>query len=45
VSGAGPTVLVLTDASDQEEVARRVPDGWRALALGVERTGAEVVLG
>lgn len=45
VSGAGPTVLVLTDATDQEEVARRVPDGWRALALGVERMGAEVVLG
>jgi homoserine kinase len=45
VSGAGPTVLVLTDATDQEEVARRVPDGWRALALGVERSGAEVVQG
>jgi len=45
VSGAGPTVLVLTDATAQEEVARRVPDGWRALALAVERTGAEVVLG
>jgi len=45
VSGAGPTVLVLTGATDQEEVARRGPDGWRALSLGVERTGAEVVLG
>lgn len=45
VSGAGPTVLVLTDASDQEDVARRVPDGWRALTLSVERAGVEVVLG
>jgi homoserine kinase len=45
VSGAGPTVLVLTDATDQDEVVRRVPDGWRALALDVERAGAEVVLG
>ncbi|HEX4977365.1 MAG TPA: homoserine kinase [Nocardioides sp.] len=45
VSGAGPTVLVLTGATDQEDVARRVPDGWRALTLDVERTGAEVVLG
>lgn len=45
VSGAGPTVLVLVAATEQEEVARRVPQGWRALALAVERTGAQVVLG
>lgn len=43
VSGAGPTVLVFTDATDQEEVARRVPEGWRALSLAVERAGAEIV--
>ena len=45
VSGAGPTVLVLTGATDRPEVARRVPTGWRALTLEVERSGAEVVLG
>ena len=45
VSGAGPTVLAFTDATDQDEVARLVPDGWRALTLSVERTGAEVVQG
>lgn len=45
VSGAGPTVLVLTDATDQDEVVRRVPEDWRALVLDVERAGAEVVLG
>jgi homoserine kinase len=43
ISGAGPTVLVLTDASGQDEVARRVPAGWRSLSLEVERTGATVV--
>lgn len=45
VSGAGPTVLVLVGATDQQDVARRVPAGWRALVLAVERTGAQVVLG
>lgn len=45
VSGAGPTVLVLAGATDQQDVARRVPAGWRALVLAVERTGAQVVLG
>lgn len=45
VSGAGPTVLVLTGAAEQADVARRVPEGWRALQLGVERSGAEVALG
>lgn len=45
VSGAGPTVLVFTDTTDHDEVLRHAPDGWRALALAVERSGAEVVLG
>lgn len=44
VSGAGPTVLVLTGATDQAEVATRAPHGWQALRLSVERRGAEVVL-
>jgi homoserine kinase len=44
VSGAGPSVLVLTDASQQEQVAARVPDGWDVLRLGVDRDGARVVL-
>ncbi len=44
VSGAGPTVLVLTDATQLEDVAARVPDGWRALRLPVDRAGAQVQL-
>ena len=31
--GAGPTVLVLTDGRQQPAVARRAPDGWRALVV------------
>lgn len=45
VSGAGPSVLVLTDASEQVEVASRVPAGWRALRLAVESRGAELLIG
>jgi homoserine kinase len=44
VSGAGPTVLVLTDASQVEVLAARVPDGWRVLRLAVDRDGARVEL-
>ena len=44
VSGAGPSVLVFTDSHQQEEVARRVPEGWQALALSVDRYGAQVQL-
>jgi homoserine kinase len=40
VSGAGPTVLVLTDAAGQAEVARRVPDGWDALVVPIDPDGA-----
>ena len=45
VSGAGPTVLVLTDAASRDAVLARVPTGWRALALAVENSGAHVSLG
>jgi len=44
VSGAGPTVLVLTAASQVESVAARVPQGWQVRRLLVDRSGARVVL-
>jgi homoserine kinase len=40
VSGAGPSVLVLCDASTCESVAARAPAGWSALRPGIERAGA-----
>ncbi len=45
ISGAGPTVLVLTDAASRDAVLARVPEGWRVLALAVENRGAVVSLG
>ena len=42
VSGAGPTVLVLTSASEQESVARRVPVGWSVLTPPIDRDGVRV---
>lgn len=42
ISGAGPTVLVLTDATSRDAVLGRVPQGWRVLALAVENHGARV---
>ncbi len=45
VSGAGPTVLVLTDASRLDEVAKHAPAGWDVLRLPVDRAGARVELG
>lgn len=42
VSGAGPTVLAFVDASTQSDVRRRVPDGWNAMSLPVDATGAKV---
>lgn len=42
ISGAGPTVLVLTDAAGQEEVAGRAPEGWVAHRLAVENDGLKV---
>jgi homoserine kinase len=44
VSGAGPTVLVFTDARNQQAVVDRAPAAWRALALPVDRDGARVAL-
>jgi hypothetical protein len=37
-------VLVLTDGTQVEAVAARVPAGWEALRLQVDRRGAQVVL-
>jgi homoserine kinase len=42
VSGAGPTVLVLTDHAASDGLLDRAPEGWRALALAVENRGAQV---
>jgi homoserine kinase len=53
VSGAGPSVLVLTRRMDGDptdpagaarvrEVARLVPEGWTVLPLGVDTRGARV---
>ncbi|WP_139980880.1 homoserine kinase [Nocardioides litoris] len=43
VSGAGPTVLVLTTpTSDVDGLVRRVPEGWRVLRLAVSDRGAAV---
>jgi homoserine kinase len=42
VSGAGPTVLVLTDGARQAEAAGRAPRGWEALSLAVDAEGARV---
>lgn len=42
VSGAGPTVLVLTDDGSRDEVATRAPEGWRSFVLDLERDGARV---
>jgi len=44
VSGAGPTVLVLTDATQVDSVASQVPQGWDVLRLSVDRAGARVEL-
>jgi homoserine kinase len=44
VSGAGPTVLAFTDATEQAEVVARAPDGWEALTVPIDRHGARVEL-
>jgi homoserine kinase len=45
VSGAGPSVLVLTTTNDLDAAAatarRRAPDGWRVLTPGIARRGAQ----
>lgn len=43
VSGAGPTVLVLTTRNQVDAVLGRAPKGWTAHALEVEPRGAAVV--
>ncbi len=45
VSGAGPTVLVLTDPSSSDEVTTRAPRGWSTHVLSVESRGVEVEIG
>jgi homoserine kinase len=42
VSGAGPTVLALTDASAAPALADRGPAGWSVRRLPVDRDGARV---
>jgi len=39
VSGAGPTVLVFTEAANQDAVAARAPEGWRAFSLSLATEG------
>jgi homoserine kinase len=42
ISGAGPSVLALTDRGAAPAVAAAAPAGWRALVLEVDRVGATV---
>jgi homoserine kinase len=44
ISGAGPTVLVFTDASDPAGARPAPPPGWRVLSLTVDRAGAQVTM-
>ncbi len=43
VSGAGPTVLALTTASGRDQAMGFQRRGWSALALDVDRSGAQIV--
>jgi homoserine kinase len=44
ISGAGPTVLVLARGEvEAQTVLAQAPDGWRALALDVDPTGARIL--
>jgi homoserine kinase len=45
VSGAGPSVLVLTDAKGAAALPALTPTGWSVRALGVDAAGAEVLVG
>jgi homoserine kinase len=42
ISGAGPSVLVLTTEREAPAVERAVGEGWRVLRPGVPATGAQV---
>ena len=44
ISGAGPAVLVFTDAAGQDQVADQSPPGWQALNLAIDPRGAVVTL-
>lgn len=43
ISGAGPTVLALTDRASADRVEARAPRGWTAYRLDVEGVGARLV--
>ncbi|MFF0743950.1 homoserine kinase [Streptomyces sp. NPDC004111] len=43
VSGAGPTVLALTDGSAADKVLRMAGDGWAAARLALDAAGASVL--
>ncbi len=45
VSGAGPTVLALTDAAGAAGLAAAAPPGFATMVLGVDADGARVVAG
>lgn len=42
VSGAGPTVLALTDVASVPDLVKRNPPGWEAHHLAVDQQGARV---
>ena len=44
ISGAGPSVLVLTHGDEAAAVTARTSDGWRVLDPGIPATGAQVVV-
>jgi homoserine kinase len=43
ISGAGPTVLALTDSLSAARVEAQVPRGWAAHRLDVDQAGARIV--
>jgi homoserine kinase len=43
ISGAGPTVLVLTTSTDRERAVGFARRGWTAMPLDVDRDGAQVL--
>jgi len=43
ISGAGPTVLALTDSVSAPQIEAQVPRGWAAHRLNVDRAGARIV--
>ena len=42
VSGAGPSVLVLTDGSGVDRALRSAPTGWRSLSLEIAADGVHI---